>query len=54
MSTCSATLDVALKCKVGEEVKFENYPMKVEDTWKKQKKNSTLTFYVTYDKMDAQ
>merc|ERR1712130_494719 len=24
---CSATLDVALKCKVGEEVKFENYPM---------------------------
>merc|ERR1711879_1042780 len=51
---CSTTLDIGLKCKVGEEVKFENYPMNVDNTWKKQKKKSTFTFAVTYDKMDAQ
>jgi len=51
---CSATLDIARKCKEGEEVKFQQYAMNVEERWQKQKKKSTLTFSVIYEKMDAQ
>ncbi len=50
---CTATLDIGLKCKEGEEVKFDSFPMAVDHAYKKQKKKSTFTFAVTYDRMDV-
>ena len=50
---CTNTLHIGKQCKNGEETKFKMV-MNVEKKYKKQKKNSTLTFTVIYNKMDAQ
>eukprot|EP01084_Bolivina_argentea_P225548 381122_1 len=50
---CKNILHIGKQCKDGKETKF-HMAMQVDKKYKKQKKNSTLTFTVTYNKMDAQ
>lgn len=51
---CTATLNIGTQCKVGEETEFNKFPMKLDPHFKKHKGNPTLSFSVTYNKMDAQ